>query len=221
MKILVIEDSTRLRRSLEHGLRREGFDVDLAADGEVGYQYAKANEYDVLVLDLMLPKLPGLDVLQRLRREGRNCAVLILSAKDQIEDRVTGLEMGADDYLVKPFAFDELCARIRALGRRQQEIKIPDIDLGCIHIDTSKREVGCADQIIALTPSEYHLLECLATHRGVVMTKHRLREWLYDSNADASSNVVEVLVSSLRKKLRKVGAESVVKTRHGFGYLIE
>lgn len=221
MKVLVIEDSERLRRSLDHGLRREGFTVDFAADGEEGYQYTQAYEYDVVVLDLMLPKLPGLDVLRRLRREGRNCAVLVLSAKDQIEDRVTGLELGADDYLVKPFAFDELCARIRALGRRHHDIKTPQIDLGSIHIDTSKREVGHDDQIIALTPSEYHLLECLALHRGRVMTKQRLREWLYDSNADASSNVVEVLMSSLRKKLRKVGVEEVVKTRHGFGYLIE
>jgi two-component system copper resistance phosphate regulon response regulator CusR len=226
MKLLLIEDSERLRRSLGRGLAREGFVVDTVVDGEEGYGFAKAYDYDVIVLDLMLPKLPGLDLLQRLRREGNRTSILILSAKDQVEDRVKGLESGADDYLIKPFAFDELCARIRSLGRRRHDIKNPIIELSthslsALCVDTARCQVKCQDIVVALTPLEYQLLECLALRKGRVISKALLHDWLYDSSADASSNVIEALVSSLRKKLRSVDAEQVVKTRRGFGYLVE
>ncbi|MCP4982857.1 MAG: response regulator transcription factor [Gammaproteobacteria bacterium] len=217
----MIEDSERLRRSLGLGLGREGFAVDMAADGEEGHLFARIYDYDVIILDLMLPKLPGLDLLQRLRREGNSSSILILSAKDQVEDRVKGLELGADDYFIKPFAFDELCARIRTLGRRRHAIKNPVVKLGTICVDTARREVSWNDRMLPLTPSEYLLLECLVLRKGRVISKKRLHYWLYDSDADASSNVIEVLMSSLRKKLRTVGAEDVVKTRRGFGYLVE
>lgn len=221
MKLLIIEDSERLRRSLGQGLAREGFTVDTAADGEEGYAFAKAYAYDVIVLDLMLPKLPGLDLLKQLRHEGDNTSILILSAKDLVEDRVKGLEFGADDYLIKPFAFDELCARIRTIVRRQHDIKNPVIELGPLSIDTARCQVKCADKQIALTPLEYQILECLALRRGRVISKSLLHDWLYDSDAETSSNVIEALVSSLRKKLRVVGADQVVKTRRGFGYLVD
>ncbi|MGD9365512.1 MAG: response regulator transcription factor [Desulfobacteraceae bacterium] len=221
MKLLLVEDSERLRRSLGRGLVREGFAVDMAADGEEGYGFANAYHYDVIVLDLMLPKLPGLDLLKQLRREGNQSSILILSAKDQVGDRVKGLELGADDYLIKPFAFDELCARIRTLGRRRHDIRNPIIQLGSICVDTARCQVKRNDKLLALTPLEYQLLECLALRRGRVISKELLRYWLYDSDAEASSNVIEALVSSLRKKLRSVGADQVVKTRRGFGYLVE
>lgn len=221
MKLLLIEDSKRLRRSLGQGLVREGFAVDLAADGEKGYGFANAYDYDVIVLDLMLPKLPGLDLLKQLRREGNQSSILILSARDQVGDRVKGLELGADDYLIKPFAFEELCARIRTLGRRQHDIKDPIIQLGSIYVDTARCQVKGNDKILALTPLEYQLLECLALRKGRIISKELLRDWLYNSDAEASSNVIEALVSSVRKKLRSVGADQVVKTRRGFGYLVE
>lgn len=221
MKILLVEDSERLRRSLCKGLGREGFTVDTAADGAQGYEFSRRYEYDVIILDLMLPKIPGLDLLRRLRREGVNCPILILSAKDQIEDRVTGLELGADDYLIKPFAFDELCARLRTLARRQHTVRDPKIQLGPICVDTARRQVKRENCALPLTPSEYQLLEILALRRGRVISKERFRDWLYDSDTEVSSNVIEVLMSSLRKKLRSAGAAEIVQTRRGFGYLVE
>ncbi len=221
MKLLLVEDSDRLRRSLEQGLQREGFAVDAAVDGEQAYQFARIYDYDIVVLDLMLPKLPGLDLLKRLRRENIDSAVLILSAKDQVEDRVNGLELGADDYFIKPFAFAELCARLRTLARRQYTIRDPEIDLGSVRVDTARRQAKHGIRSLSLTPSEYQLLECLALRRGRVISKESLRDWLYDSDADVSSNVIEVMMSSLRKKLRDTGAGDIVQTRRGFGYLIE
>ena len=221
MKLLVIEDSERLRRSLGHGLRRAGFVVDLAADGQEGLAFAQANEYDVIVLDLMLPKLDGLSMLKAYRQGGKPASVLILSAKDQVEDRVLGLERGADDYMIKPFAFDELCARIRTLGRRHHNLNNPVIDLGPIAIDTAKRRATSYGEPLPLTPTEYELLECLALRRGRVLSKEQLRDWLYDSQAEASSNVIEAVVSVLRKKLRPVAAADLIKTQRGFGYFID
>jgi DNA-binding response OmpR family regulator len=200
---------------------REGFAVDMAADGQEGYEFTQTYNYDVIVLDLMLPKLPGLDLLKQLRCEGNQTSILILSAMDQVEDRVKGLELGADDYLIKPFAFDELCARIRTLGRRRHDIKDPIIQLDSICVNTASCQVKWNDKTLALTPLEYQLLECLAMRRGRVISKELLRDWLYDSDAESSSNVIEVLVSSLRKKLSAVGADKVVKTRRGFGYMVE
>lgn len=221
MKLLVIEDSERLRRSLGRGLRRAGFVIDLAADGREGLAFAEVNKYDVIVLDLMLPKLDGLTLLKTLRTQGNHADVLILSAKDQIEDRVRGLELGADDYLIKPFAFDELCARIKTLGRRRHNVKHPVINLGAISIDTAKRQATNSIGPLPLTPTEYELLECLALRRGRVISKEQLRDWLYDSESEASSNVIEVLVSTLRKKLRAVTGVNLIKTQRGFGYIIE
>jgi DNA-binding response OmpR family regulator len=220
MKILLIEDSERLRRSLTVGLSKEGFVVETAADGEEGYQLTRAYEFDVIVLDLMLPRMPGLDLLSQIRREGNNTSVLILSARDEISDRVDGLELGADDYLVKPFAFDELCARIRTLARRRYDAKNPEIRAGSVSVDTARRQCRTDDTVVELTPSEYQLLECLALRKGRVISKERLHQLLYDSASDTSSNVIEATMSTLRKKLRIAGAEEVVLTRRGFGYYV-
>ncbi|MFN7972002.1 MAG: response regulator transcription factor [Acidobacteriota bacterium] len=155
MKLLVIEDSSRLRRSLEQGFKKAGFSVRLTGDGKDGLAMLDADEYDVVVLDLMLPGMPGLEVLQRLRREGRDTHVLILSAKDQVSDRIRALELGADDYLVKPFSFDELCARVNALVRRRYHAKNPRIVLGHVEIDTARKSVTVGGHVEHLTPSEY------------------------------------------------------------------
>lgn len=221
MKLLVVEDSERLRRALLEGLRRCGFTVDVAANGLEGLAFAETNDYDVILLDLMLPGLDGLALLKRLRDGGRHAQVLIVSAKDQVEDRVRGLELGADDYLIKPFAFEELVARIKVLVRRRHEIKTPEINVGQIAIDMAVRQVQANGQALALTPAEYNLLEYLALRQGHVISKTQLRDQLYDSDSLAESNVVEVLISNIRKKVREAGADDLIRTKRGFGYCID
>lgn len=221
MKILVVEDSERLRRSLVEGLTRTGFAVDAAADGEEGLEFAMAYEFDVIVLDLMLPKMSGLELLERLRDAGRQTHVLILSAKDQVQDRVKGLEIGADDYLIKPFAFDELCARIHALVRRKYSEKSPRIMVSDLVLDTAGKRVTRGEKQIHLTPSEYSLLEYLCMRRGMVVSQTQLIDHLYDSDSEVGSNVIEVLISGLRKKIHAPKKPPIVKTRRGFGYVVE
>ena len=221
MRLLLVEDSDRLRRSLGQGLQRAGFAVDLAADGREGLAYGELNDYDVIILDLMLPEVDGLTVLRTLRLRGRNTHVLILSARDQVEDRIRGLELGADDYLVKPFSFDELCARVRALIRRRYESKDPVLHVGDLEIDTARRLAARDGTHLPLTPTEYALLELLALRRGRVVSRDQILGHLYDSLAEVSSNVIEVLVCSLRKKVQPEGTAPLIVTRRGAGYLIE
>ena len=221
MKILVVEDSARLRRALSEGLHRSGFVFDMAEDGEQGSNYAHAFEYDVIILDIMLPKLDGLSLLKRLRENQNGAHVLILSARDGVEDRVRGLELGADDYLVKPFAFEELVARIKSLVRRHHEVKKSAITIGQLTIDTSRRQALSDGEEVALTPAEYNLLEHLVLRRGRVVSKSQLQDWLSNSYSESVSNVVEVLVSNIRKKMRPGGMNGIIRTRRGFGYYVE
>ena len=221
MKLLLIEDSLRLRSTLEKGLSKAGYAVDTAKDGREGLWFATENEYDVIVLDLMLPEIDGLTVLGELRRRGKGTHVLILSAKDLVEDRVQGLTRGADDYLVKPFSFDELCARLQALVRRSYQAKNPLIRLGELEINTAARRVTYRGGPVSLTPREYSLLEILVLRAGEVVSRRDLWERLYELHSQAESNVVDVLVYSLRKKLDPQDPQRVVKTRRGLGYVIE
>jgi len=221
VKILLVDDSPRLLRSLSQGLKKLGYAVDLASDGEQGLDLAETYAYHVIVLDLMLPGVPGLEVLRRLRTRGNGAHILILSARDRVEDRVKGLQLGADDYLVKPFAFDELCARIQALVRRRHESKSPVIRLGPLTIDTARREVSRDGGALHLTPSEYALLELLAYRRGNVFSQEQLIEHLRRSDSAVSSNLIEVLVSGLRKRIHAAGEPPILRTRRGFGYYVE
>ena len=221
MKLLLVEDSERLQRSLSTGLQKNGFTVDQAYDGETALACLAVNRYDAIVLDLILPKIDGLQVLAKMRADGNDCQVLILSANDQTEDRVRGLDLGADDYLVKPFSFDELVSRLRALNRRSSGVKSPTIEIDGVSIDTVSRLVGYDGQSINLTPHEYGLLEFLAGRRGRVFSHDQLIDQLYDMSSYVTRNAVEAHVSSLRKRLRAAGAPTLVKTRRGFGYLIE
>jgi DNA-binding response OmpR family regulator len=221
MKLLLVEDSARLRSTLEQGLRKAGYAVDTAKDGREGLWLATENEYDVIVLDLMLPEIDGLTVLRKLREQGKSTHVLILSARDLVEDRIQGLRHGADDYLVKPFSFDELCARIEALVRRSYRAKNPLVHIGPLEIHTAARRVVYASREVKLTPREYSLLEILALRAGEVVSRQELWEHLYEFESEAASNVVDVLVYSLRKKLDPEGPHSLIKTRRGQGYLIE
>jgi DNA-binding response OmpR family regulator len=221
MKLLLVEDSERLQRSLATGLKQHGFTLDQAYDGEQALAYIAVNQYDALILDLMLPKVDGLTVLAKLRKQGKDCHVLILSANDQTEDRIRGLDLGADDYLVKPFAFDELVSRLRALSRRRSGIKNPVMEIDGIKIDSVARQVLYQEKPVALTPHEYKIVEFLGNRRGRVFSHDQLIEHLYDASSYVTRNAVEAHISSLRKRLGAAGAPSLIRTRRGFGYLIE
>jgi DNA-binding response OmpR family regulator len=220
MRILLIEDSPRLQRSLGDGLRRAGYAVDIVGDGREGLGWAQANDYDLIVLDLMLPGLDGLALLKKLRQEGRETHVLVLTAKDTVEDRVRGLQTGADDYLVKPFAFDELLARVQALLRRRHGVKNPLIRIRHLEIDTSARAVTVAGEAVDLAPREYALLEYLARRKGAVVSRAEIERHIYDGTTELTSNAVDSAICALRKKIDIPGEPSLVKTRRGAGYVL-
>jgi DNA-binding response OmpR family regulator len=221
MRVLLIDDSERLRRSLEHGLRRSGFAVDLAADGEEGLARALRGGHDVIVLDLMLPRLDGLEVLRRLREAGVRTHVLVLSARDRVDERIEGLDLGADDYLPKPFEFEELVARLRALVRRKYGAKDPVQRVGPLEVDTGKRSVRSEGREVHLTPAEFSVLEYLLARRGRVVPKQELVDHLYPDAKPGSENAVEVFVHQLRRKIASGAGGDVVRTRRGHGYLVE
>lgn len=217
MRALVVEDYAPVRTAVEEGLTEAGFAVDAAANGEEGLWFAEQHPYDVVVLDLMLPKLDGLEVLRRLRAKGIAHPVLLLTAKDTVEDRVRGLDAGADDYLVKPFAFAELLARVRALVRRRYATTNPVIEIGDLAVDTAKRAVTRAGTAIVLSAREYALLEYLAVRKGEVVTRTEIWEHVYDFRSEAQSNVVDVYIGYVRKKL---GPPPLIHTRRGLGYVL-
>jgi DNA-binding response OmpR family regulator len=217
--LLLVEDSQRLQRSLGLGLRRLGYAIDVAGDGAAGLQLAQSESYDVIILDLMLPKLDGLSVLKRLRDDGNDAHVLILTARDTVDDRVRGLQAGADDFLVKPFAFAELVARVQALVRRRHGTKNPRLSVGPLEIDTAARSVVRDGAPLALTPREYALLEYLAARRGQVVTRDEIEAHLYDGRVELASNAVDSAVCALRRRLDLPGRASFIETRRGVGYL--
>ncbi len=220
MRLLIVEDYTPLRQSTAKGLREAGFSVDEAGDGEEGLWYARSNPYDVIVLDLMLPKVDGLEILRRIRDAGNVSHVLLLTARDGVGDRVGGLNAGADDYLVKPFAFDELLARVKALTRRAYQRKSPIVAIGDVEIDTAAKRVKRAGTEIVFTAREYQLLEYLASRTGEVVTRTDIYEHCYDFQADAASNVIDVYIGYLRRKLEGEGQSKVIHTRRGQGYVM-
>ena len=220
VKILLIEDYAPLRKALTQGFVEAGFAVDAAADGEEGLCSARMGGHDVVVLDLMLPRVDGLTLLRRLREARSAVHVLILTARDTLQDRVRGLNQGADDYLVKPFAFEELLARVRALVRRRYETKSPRIKVGDLEIATDTREVHLSGERVELTAREYMLLEYLAHRVNRVVTRSMIREHLYDCEAEAASNVVDVYIGYLRRKLERPGLPRLIHTRRGMGYVL-
>jgi DNA-binding response OmpR family regulator len=220
MRVLVIEDYEPLARSVTQGLREAGYAVDLGTDGEEGLWYAQSSPYDAIVLDVMLPKLDGLTVLRRLRAQKVQAGVLILTARDGLADRVTGLDAGADDYLVKPFAFDELLARLRAVIRRRYRIQETVIRVADLELDTSARMVRRAGAAVTLSAREYGLLEYLALRQGQVVTRSEIWEHVYDFASDPSSNVVDVYIGYLRRKIEHQRGPKLIHTRRGQGYLL-
>jgi DNA-binding response OmpR family regulator len=220
MRILVIEDYLPVRTAVVQGLREAGHSVDEAADGETGLHQALAGEPDLIVLDLMLPGVDGLQILRRLREGGHKCHVLILTARDAVEDRIQGLDLGADDYLVKPFAMEELLARVRALLRREYDQKAPLLQLGHVAINTADHSVTVEGEPITLTAKEYALLEYLAFRAGQVVTRGDIWEHIYDEQSTATSNVVDVYIGYLRRKLERPDRPRLIHTRRGEGYLL-
>jgi DNA-binding response OmpR family regulator len=220
MRLLLVEDSVRLQAYVGKGLRQAGYAVDLAADGEEGLWLATENAYDVIILDIMLPKLDGMAVLQRLRAAGRDTHVLLLTAKDTIRDRVFGLGQGADDYLVKPFAFEELLARIQALARRAYGAKTADVIVGDLRVDLARRVALRGGVELALRPREFALLELLALRRGALVSRTEIEAHIYDEQADPLSNVVDAAICILRRAIDAPGEVSRIETRRGAGYLL-
>jgi two-component system OmpR family response regulator len=216
MRVLVVEDEPDLLTVLSQALREQGYAVDIASNGRDGLFKASGGQYDGVILDLMLPGIDGLEVLKQLRIEGHNVPVLLLTARDALSDRVTGLDSGADDYVVKPFDMAELLARLRAVMRRGTGTANPIIELGEIQIDTARQIVTKDRQEVCLTPREYSLVELLALHRGRLVTRNTIYDHLFDEEDDSLSNLVDVHISNVRKKLGK----DFIITRRGRGYII-
>ncbi|GAA5126242.1 response regulator transcription factor [Luteolibacter yonseiensis] len=220
MRLLFVEDSKRLQQTVGTALRRAGFAVDVTGNGQEGLWLAEANEYDVIVLDIMLPGLDGLGLLKQLRDQGRNTHVLLLTARDTVADRVRGLHAGADDYLVKPFALEELLARVQALCRRAYDSKQNKIIIGDMHIDTAARTVSRAGHVIMLQAREYALVEYLARRAGQVVSRTEIESHIYDGDTGLMSNVVDSAVCAVRRKLHVANPEPIIHTRRGQGYVM-
>jgi two-component system OmpR family response regulator len=221
VRVLVVEDYSPVRDAVAKGLREAGFAVDTTGDGEEGLWLATSHDYDVIVLDLMLPGVDGLSILRQLRAERRRARVLVLTAKDSVDDRVNGLELGADDYMVKPFAFAELLARVRVLARRAYAIDAPEIRVGDLRIDTQKQRVFRGDNEVVLTPREYALLEYLAVRAGEAVSRTDVWEHVYEFTSEADSNVVDVYVGYLRRKLERPDRPALIQTVRGRGYSLK
>jgi DNA-binding response OmpR family regulator len=217
MRILFVEDSQILLRTVRRALKHEGFTVDTASDGEEGLAAAESNEYDALVLDIMLPKLDGLTLLRRLRAGGGNTHVLLLTARDTVSDRVDGLRQGADDYLVKPFAMAELIERVKVLCRRAYGNKSGSLRIGVLELELSARRLRRDGLEVELTAREWRLLEYLALRRGQVVARSEIEAHIYDELVAPMSNVVDTAVYNLRRKI----GHNFIRTRRGLGYVLE
>jgi DNA-binding response OmpR family regulator len=220
VRLLLVEDHKPLVRALRQGLEEEGFAVDLAFDGDEADHKAASTNYDVIILDLMLPKKDGLTLLKGWREAGIQTHVIVLTARGALDDKVKGLDVGADDYLTKPFELEELLARIRALIRRRHQAKDPVLRIHDLTLDTAARIVKRGKQSIHLTPREYALLEFLAFHQGKVVTRTMIWEHLYDEHDESTSNVVDVYIRYLRNKIDKGFDLQLIQTRWGEGYML-
>ncbi len=223
MKILVVDDEVRIARAIKQGLEQEGYAVDMAHDGEDGYNSARADEYDVIVLDVMMPEMNGFEVARKLRADGDTTPILMLTAKDQSRDIVEGLDSGADDYLAKPFSFDVLTARIRALLRRPQEAISNVLKAGDVTVDLLQRRVTRRGQDVNLSGKEFAILEYLMRNKNRIISKHNIMTHVWDFDADILPNNVEVFINYLRGKIDKPFPDSkpLIQTVRGFGYVIK
>ncbi|MFT4542169.1 MAG: two-component system copper resistance phosphate regulon response regulator CusR [Planctomycetota bacterium] len=220
MRILIVEDYPPVRNAIATALRESGYTVDETGNGETGLELATTREYDVVVLDLMLPGMDGTEVLERIRVAGNDCRVLIVTARGTVEDRIKGLDLGADDYMVKPFPVEELLARVRALIRRGYGKSTPIITLGHLEIDTNSHAVRSAGERVTLTAKEYSLLEYLVLRAGQLVTRSAIFEHVYKDGSTTNSNVIDVYMTHLRKKLERSEHPKLIHTRRGEGYIM-
>jgi two-component system, OmpR family, copper resistance phosphate regulon response regulator CusR len=220
MRVLLVEDEPDAARVLAKGLRERSFAVDVAAEGEGAIYLSSINNYDLIILDVMLPLKDGFEVCREIRAAGANVPVLMLTALDDVRDRITGLDSGADDYLVKPFDFHELLARVRALLRRGQSLQPETIEAGDLKINTRSHAVQRAGASIALTAKEYALLEYLARRAGQVVSRSEIAEHVWDENFDPFSNLIEVYIQRLRRKIDEGREPKLIRTLRGEGYLL-
>jgi len=221
MRLLIVEDSARLRRTLARAMSLSGHAVDEAADGREADDFVRHNRYDAIVLDLMLPGRGGFEILSAWRRSGVTTPVVILTARHEVDDRVRGLALGADDYLPKPFAMEELAARLEAVVRRDRGQADSQLRIGGVEIDLAARAVRRGDEVVALTAREFALLECLARRPGQVLSREQIEGHLYNESDSPVSNAVDAAVYSLRKKLCPPGTPQLIRTRRGLGYVLE
>ncbi len=222
MRILLVEDDEKIAALILKGFKEAGFAVDHAADGENGLHLVLSESYDACIIDIMLPKRDGLSLIEEMRRQKKNSPVIILSAKRSVDDRIKGLQTGSDDYLVKPFAFSELLARVQALIRRASLPTLPtQLVVGDLHLDLLTREVCRGDQKIELQPREFALLEYLMRNQGRVVSKTMIMEHVWDYNFDPQTNVVDVLVCRLRNKIDRDFQQKMIHTIRGVGYVLK
>jgi heavy metal response regulator len=220
MRILVIEDERKIASFIKRGLREEGYTVDTAFDGEEGYRLTAENEYDLIILDVMLPKRDGLTLCRQLRQDGMSMPVLMLTAKDSVQDKVNGLDSGADDYLTKPFAFEELLARIRALLRKGVRY-VTRLQAGDLVLDVASHTAMRNGKAIVLTMKEYSLLEYLVRNAGTVVTRTMIAEHVWEIDFDTSTNIIDVYINYLRNKVDSGYDKKLIQTVRGRGYMIK
>jgi DNA-binding response OmpR family regulator len=220
MKILVVEDDRTVGQYVKRGLEEQRYQADLVDDGMEGLRLASGGRYDIIVLDLRLPGMSGFEMLRTLRDRGNTTPVLVLTAQDSVDFKVQALRAGADDYVTKPFAFEELLARVEALGRRPKEIRDPVLTVGDLELDIATREVRRAGEKIELTPKEYTVLEYLMRHTGRVMSRTLITEYAWDYHFDPGTNIVDVVINRLRKKVDSAHQQKLVHTVRGVGYVV-
>jgi two-component system copper resistance phosphate regulon response regulator CusR len=220
MKILIVEDDRTVGQYVQHGLEEQGYHADLVDDGLEGLRLISGGKYDLGVLDLRLPSMNGVELVRTLRDRGVGIPILVLTAQDALESKVQALRAGADDYVTKPFAFEELLARVEALSRRPRQVATPVLRVGDLEIDTQTREVRRAGKQIELTPKEYAVLEYLMRHQGRVMSRTLITEYAWDYHFDPGTNIVDVVINRLRKKLEQTPGPRLLHTVRGVGYVV-
>ena len=221
MRILLVEDEIHLAQALTEILKKNMYAADAVYDGQSGLEYALSGVYDLIILDIMLPKMSGIEILKNLRAEKKSVPVLMLTAKDEIEDKVAGLDYGADDYMTKPFSTDELLARVRALLRRKGEVVDDELVFGDISLKLKKNELVCGENQVKLSLKEFQILELMMYNPDQILTKERIIDKIWGGDSDAEYNNVEVYISFLRKKMQFLNAKTEIKTVRGVGYSLE
>ena len=221
MKILLAEDEVDLNNVVTRYLKKNGYSVDSVLDGEEALDYLEYGEYDLVILDIMMPKVDGFEVIKKLRDKGNHTSVLMLTARDSADDKVKGLDLGADDYIVKPFDFNELMARIRAVVRRKYGNSSNKLVIGDLILDTSKKSVTRAGKQIELTGKEYEVLEYLMQSKNRILSREQIKEHVWDFDYEGDSNIIDVLIKNIRKKIDVEDGKQIIYTKRGLGYVIK